>query len=166
MFDAILLAALAAACAVINRFRGGGLYADRLPGHPRFYAAVAVALVTMLVADPFQAAIVGGCYLAWAILPHGRWYDLDRLPDDFVARRPNDFEILIGRLPNDHIRFTVRNLIALIPAAFLISPLMLLLAPAQTAAYEIGWRTTPRVPTVTGEWITGALWGGFIWWLA
>lgn len=166
MFDAILLAALALACAVLNRARGGGLYAEHLPGHPRLYVSVAVALLAMLVTDPFQAAIVGGCYLAWSFLPWGRWYDLGRLPDDFVARKPNDFEILIGRLPNDHVRFTVRNLIALLPAAALMSPLMLLLAPAQTAAYEIGWRTTPRVPTVTGEWITGALWGGFIWWLA
>lgn len=166
MFDATLLAALALACAVLNRFRGGGLYAEHLPGHPRFYVSAAIGIMCWLVFGWMTALAVAASYLAWSFLPWGRWYDLGRLPDDFVARKPNDFEILIGRLPNDHVRFTVRNLIALLPAAVLMSPLMLLLAPAQTAAYEIGWRTTPRVPTVTGEWITGAMWGGFIWWLA
>jgi hypothetical protein len=166
MHDAIMLAALAPACAVLNRFRGGGLYADRLPGHPRFYVSAVLGLMCWPLFGWMAALSVAASYLCWSFLPWGRWFDLGRLPDDFVARKPNDFEILIGRLPNDHVRFTVRNLIGLLPAAVLISPLMLMLAPAQTAAYEIGWQTTPRVPTVTGEWITGALWGAFIWWLA
>ena len=103
------------------------------------------------------------CFLAWSWLPWGHWYDLGRMGPPTAG---NDFEILINRLPNDHVRFTVRNLIGLMPAAALISPLFLLLAPAQTAAYEAGWRMSPKTPTVTGEWITGALWGAFIWWLA
>lgn len=162
MIDAILIPALSA----INRFRGGGLYADRLPGHPRLYAAALVAAVSFFAVGPFDAALVGLCFLAWSWLPWGRWFDLGRMPDNYVERKPNDFEILINRLPNDHVRFTVRNLIGLIPAAALISPLFLLLAPAQTAAYEAGWRITPKAPTVTGEWLTGALWGLFVWWLA
>ncbi len=161
MFEAVLIPLMA----LINRARGGGLYADRLPGHPRFYMAAATGLVTFPFIGPWDAAVVAACWLVWAFLPWGRWYDLDRLADDYVQRKPNDFEILINRLPNDHVRFTVRNLIALIPAAVMISPLMLLLSPVQTAAYEFGWRTTPKTPTVTGEWITGAAWGAFIWWL-
>ncbi len=161
MIDAILVPALSA----INRFRGGGLCADRLPGHPRLYAAALVAAVSFLAVGPFDAALVGLCFLAWSWLPHGRWFDLGRMPDDYVERKPSDFEIIIGRLPNDHARFTMRNLVGLIPAIAFLNPLFLLLAPLQTAAYEIGWRVTPKTPTVTGEWITGALWGAFIWWL-
>lgn len=159
MIDAILIPAISA----INRFRGGGLYADRLPGHPRFYAAALVAAVSFLAVGPFDAALVGLCFLAWSWLPWGDWYDLGRLPGRPDAS--NDFEIIIGRLPNDHARFTMRNLVGLIPAIAFLNPLFLLLAPLRTAAYEIGWRVTPKTPTVTGEWVTGALWGAFIWWL-
>lgn len=166
LLDAMTLAALVAACAALNRFRGGGLGADRLPGHPRFYVSAAIGLLTFaLLGGPLAAAAAAASYLCWSILPHGRWYDLGRLPDDFVARKPNDFEILINRLPNDHVRFTARNTLGLLPGAALLSPFLLVLAPLQTLAYEFGWRVTPRVPTVTGEWITGGLWGAFLWWL-
>lgn len=157
---------LVPAFAVINRFRGGGLYADRLSGHPRFYAAALVAAVSFWAVGPVDALVVAACFLAWSWLPWGRWFDLGRMPADAVARKPNDFEIIINRLPNDHARFTMRNAVGLVPAIALLNPLFLLLAPAQTLAYEIGWRVTPRTPTVTGEWLTGALWGLFVWWLA
>lgn len=162
MFDLLLVPAMA----LVNRARGGGLYADRLPGHPRYYMAVLVAALTFPFIGPIDAVAVAISWLAWAMLPWGRWFDLDRMPPDAVQRTPNAFENLINRLPNDHVRFTARNLIALIPASVLISPLMLALALVQTAAYEFGWRTTPKTPTVTGEWITGAAWGAFLWWLA
>ena len=161
MLDLLLVPLMA----LINRARGGGLYAEHLPGHPRYYMTVVVAAVTFPFVGPIDAVVVALSWLAWAMLPWGRWYDLDRLPADFKKSEPNQFELLINRLPNDHLRFTTRNLIALLPAAVMISPFMLALALVQTLAYEIGWRTTPKTPTVTGEWITGAAWGAFLWWL-
>jgi hypothetical protein len=160
----ISLALLAGAMAAINRFRGGGLWADRLPGHPRFYAAALVAAVSFLAVGPLDAAIVAGCFLAWSLLPWGRWYSLGR--GVVPGREPSDFEIIIGRLPNDYARFTMRNAVGLIPAVAFINPLFLLLALVQTAAYEAGWRLSPATPIRTAELLTGAAWGAFIWWLA
>lgn len=152
---------LISALATINRFRGGGLYADRLPGHPRFYASVLVAAVVFPVVGWLNALLVGSCFLLWSWLPWGEWYDLGRIPGE--PSGSNTFERILNILPGDHLRFTVRNAIGLIPAIVFLHPLFLLLAPAQTIAYEAGWRVTPRTPTVTGEWITGALWGAFVW---
>lgn len=162
MIDAVLVPVFAC----LNRLRGGGLGARHLPGHPRFYAAGLAGLAALPFVGAIDAACVAVSYLAWAWLPWGRWFDLGRLPLYYVRRTETPFEKLIGRLPNDHARFTARNLIGLVPAAVLLSPLFLLIAPLQTAAYEAGWRTTPKTPTVTGEWITGILWGLFVWVLA
>jgi hypothetical protein len=78
------------------------------------------------------------------------------------------FEAAVSKVSfgSDHVAFTLRNLICLIPAAILISPFFLLLSLVQTAAYEAGWRMTPASPIRTGELLTGAAWGAFIWWLA
>ena len=157
------LAVLVVAFALINRARGGGLYAEHLPGHPRFYAAPIAMFVSAPFVGPIDAVLVGVSFLFWSLLPWGAWYDLGRLPRDFPATW---FEESIERLPNDHVRFTARNIIALIPGAILLGWPLLLLAPAQTVVYEIGWRRTPQTPTVTGEWLTGAMWGVFVWFLA
>lgn len=150
--------------AAINRLRGGGFFADKLPGHPRLYAAVLAAFASALFIGPLDAVVVAACFLAWSWLPWGSWYGLGRFPHPDETR----FEAFVTKVSfgSDHVAFTVRNLIGLVPAAALISPLFLLLAPAQTLAYEIGWRTSRAAPTITGEWLTGALWGLFVWWLA
>jgi len=153
-----------AVCAIINHARGGGFGAEHLPSHPRYYAAAAVALLTLLTASPVTALTVGICFLAWAWLPWGEWYDLGRLPDRWPARTPNRFERTLTDFArgNDHIAFLVRNAIGLVPATLLVSPLFLLLAFVQVAAYEIGWRVTPKTPIRTGELLTGAAWGAMI----
>lgn len=154
--------AFVAFCGALNRARGGGLWADRLPGHPRYYVAAALALAAALVVGPMDAALVGVSYLVWSILPHGRWYDLGRLPDNFVGRKPSDFEILVGRLPNDHARFLTRNLIGLLPAMVLLHPAFAFLAVWQSASYEIGWTVTAKSPITIGEVLTGIGWGLWI----
>jgi hypothetical protein len=143
-------------CGVLNRARGGGLWADHLPGHPRFYAAPAMMLAAIPVVGPLDAFYLGVSYLVWSLLPWGNWYDLGRLP----PREPrNDFEILVGRLPNDYARFTARNFIGLLPAAVLLSPVFLILAIWQIASYEIGWTVTAKQPITIGEVLTGLGWG-------
>lgn len=151
-------------CAAINHARGGGLWADRLPGHPRYYAAAAVALLTLVTASPVVAIKVGVCFLLWSWLPWGRWYDLGRITDDWPARPPNRFERVVTDFArgNDHIAFLARNAIGLLPAAILVSPLFMFLSFVQVAAYEAGWRLTPKTPIRTGELLTGFGWGVMI----
>ena len=157
----ITLPILVISLALINHARGGGYFADRLPGHPRYYAAPAVAFICALFVGPFDALLVGVSYLVWSLAPWGSWFGLGRLP------HPDEswFEAAVSKVSfgSDHVAFTLRNLICLIPAAILVSPFFLLLSLVQTAAYEAGWRLTPAAPVRTGELLTGAAWGAFIW---
>lgn len=160
----ISLPVLVAALAAINHARGGGFFADRLPGHPRFYAAPAVWFVCVLFIGPFDALAVAVSYLVWSLAPWGSWFKLGR------GTHPDEtwFEAAVSKVSfgSDHVAFTLRNLLCLIPAAALIDPLFLGLALVQTAAYEAGWRLSPAAPIRTAELLTGAAWGAFVWWLA
>lgn len=143
----------------LNRARGGGFGASALPGHPRLWVSTLLGLAVAALIDPSTGAAVAASYLMWAWLPWGRWFDLGRSPKD-PARSPSAFERAIEELfPGDHIRFTVRNLIALMPAAILLGWWFLLIAPAQTLAYEAGWRVRPANPIGPAEIATGMLWG-------
>jgi hypothetical protein len=157
----ITLPILVVAMALINHARGGGFFADRLPGHPRFYAAPAAAFVCAIFVGPFDALLVGVSYLVWSIAPWGSWFQLGR------GTHPDEswFEAVVSKVSfgSDHVAFTLRNFVCLTPAAILISPLFLALSIVQTAAYEAGWRMTPAAPIRTGELLTGAAWGAFIW---
>lgn len=150
--------------AILNLVRGGAFGADRLPGHPRYLAAAAFAVVALLEVAPLEAAAFGLSFLAWAWLPWGRWFDLGRMPDDYVdqVRPANWFEKTLGLLPSDRLRFTARNLVGLLPAAFMIGPPLAWCAIAllQTAAYELAWRLYPAAPIRRAEFIVGAMWGG------
>ena len=160
----IFLPFLMLGLAVVNYARGGGFFADRLPGHPRYYAAPAVWFLCALFIGPFDGLFVALAYLAWSLAPWGSWYGLGRFP------HPDEtwFEAAVSKVSfgSDHVAFTLRNLLCLIPAAVLIDPLFLGLAFVQTAAYEAGWRLSPATPIRTAELLTGAAWGAFIWWLA
>lgn len=152
-----------AGAAVLNRVRGGGFGASALPGHPRFYVAPAMGLLSLLVLSPIAAAALAVAYLAWAWLPWGRWYDLGRMHTE--PDRPLSFFeklITVAGLGNDHFCFTLRNVTGVALAAFLLSPWAFALAPLQTAAYEAGWRFWPRAPIALGELLTGCAWGAFI----
>lgn len=159
----ISLVWLALSLAAINRVRGGGCsFFNHLPGHTRLWAAalVAVACIPVGVVD---AIVVAACYLAWAFLPWGRWYDLGAL-EGYPNRPPSRFEeILSSWFSEDATAFTIRNIIGLAPAAVLVHPLFLLLALFQTAAYGLGWSMSTKAPIRTAEYLTGALWGLFVW---
>ena len=164
MIDIGLALAFVVLLAILNRVRGGGFGGDRLPGHPRYYVAAAVGAASCIFIPWAEAVLVALCYLAWSLLPWGRWADLGRLHPDYVdeIRKPSGFEVLVGRLPNDHVRFTARNAVALVPAVVLIHPAFCLLALAQTAAYELGWDMAPQRSYEPQELLTGALWAAFI----
>lgn len=163
MTPLVFAAPIILAAAILNRVRGGGFFGDRLPGHPRFYVAAAMGLLTPPSLPWQYMPIVAGCFLFWSWLPWGRWFDLGRLNPEILngIRERTWFERaiegVVGR--SDHVCFAVRNLIAIIPAAIFISPIFMFLPAVQSAAYEIGWRYAPDRPIEIGELITGAAWG-------
>lgn len=163
MTSLLIAPAIILAAAVLNRVRGGGFFGGRLPGHPRFYVAPAMGGLAWLVLSWPMAIVFAACFLAWSWLPWGRWFDLGRLNPEILdgVRERTWFERaiegVVGR--SDHVCFAVRNLIAIVPAAILVSPIFMFLPAAQSAAYEIGWRYAPERPIEIGELLTGAVWG-------
>ena len=145
---------------------GGAWLRTAVPGHPRLWVSLAVGAASTPFYGPLWGMLAGVGYLLAMWLPWGVWYDLGRLSDDYgepstgwVAR----FEQLINRItPNDYVAFGVRNFIAYIPMAVLFGPIMLLLAPMQVAAYEVGWKLTPGAPIRTGEILTGYMIGAML----
>lgn len=111
------------------------------------------------------ASLVAVSYLCWAWPPHGRWYDLGALEGE--PNRPETwFEAWINKAAlgtTDAVAFTLRNIIGVIPAAILLSPLFLLLPLFQTAAYGVGWQVDRVQAIRIAEYLTGAIWGVFIW---
>ncbi len=148
--------------AAVNAARGGRYaFVNRLPGHTRLYAALAFALLALAVTrDPARAALWGGCYLFWAVLPWGRWFDLNHattLPD----RAPSWFEKAVEKASggDDNIAFAIRNALALLPAAILLSPFILALVAVQHGSCALGWAITKSRAIEAAEYFTGLGWG-------
>lgn len=154
-------------CAILNHIRGGGFGSDALlKPHPRFYVA---PLMGLLAANgPYTMVCVSIGFLIWSWLPWGRWADLGRFAEGYPDYRPySKFETLVERYTpkSDYVRLGVRHLIALLPLAATVNPLFGLMAPLFVISYELGWRFFPNMPYRVGEFLSGAVWGLFIWML-
>ena len=154
MIDALLIPALA----VLNRVRGGGFWADRLPGHPRFYVAPAIAVLCLPVMPWLKAVEAGACYLVWSFLPWGHLMCLGK----FIPPRPMSpiesscLEVVKG----DYlVALMLLHLIGLLPMAFLVSPLAFLAPIPIGLSYALGWSVTPATAIRTAEILVGAVWG-------
>ncbi len=145
---------------------GGAWLRTAVPGHPRLWVSVAVGAASTPFYGPLWGILAGVTYLLSVWLPWGLWYDLGRLPTGYglpPSRLEELFEKTINRItPNDHIAFGVRNFISYIPMAIAFGWVILLLAPMQVVAYEVGWRFTPNSAIRTGEIITGYLIGAML----
>jgi hypothetical protein len=130
--------------AAVNALRGGRCsWANSLPWHTRLTATVLVIGALLLVAPWKVALYLSACWLLWATLPWGEWYDLGHNG---------------GNVWRDRALFFGRNLLALAPTV-LVNPLFLLVAVAQSAAYEIGWLFWRVNAIRMAEYITGLAWG-------
>jgi hypothetical protein len=160
VIDAIAVVGL---MAVLNRFRGGGFGADRLPGHPRFYVAPMVAVVAWIVMPWQQAIAAGVAYLAWCWPP---WGHLMCLGHWSPGRPVSEFEAwCLKSMRGDYFgALLLRHAVGLIPAMCLVSPLAIVAAPLVAALYAAGWRWRPQNPIEPAELLTGALWGAFFVW--
>lgn len=150
-------------CAVLNRFRGGGFWADRLPGHPRFYVAPLMGLVAWLAGhDPLWSTLFAAAWLAWCWLPWGQLMCLDRfVPDRKIS--PIETELLKVASGNIWLALGLRHALGLVPMTIL-APGALLMPPLIVAFYEASWRWSPRQHVIAvPELLTGAAFGVLLW---
>lgn len=165
--DLVLVPLLAA----LNRVRGGGFYADRLPGHPRFYVAPLVALLALDVVPAREAIGFGVAYLMWCWPP---WGFLMCLGNWTPEGRP------ISWIEEELLRFTrgrfgpalmLRHMLGVWPGFvavfYLDGPIWLpvsavLFGALVWAFYAAAWRWRPSAPIEAAELATGALWGALL----
>lgn len=142
--------------AVLNRMRGGGFWADRLPGHPRFYVAPLVGLVAFLAGhDPVWSGLYAAAWLWWCWWPWGLLMCLGRWePQRKIS--PVETTLLKASGGNIWLAFGLRHLLGVLPMA-LLSPWTLLLPPLIVAFYEASWRWAPRKHVIAvPEMMTGS----------
>lgn len=160
------------AAAVINRFRGGGFWADKLPGRPLLYVAPIMGALelTTVGGTKWSALIVALGYLVWGLPAWGQWYDFNHI-DDY--RPPARWEEWVNRITsdNDGLAFFVRQALVLpcfIALAVLLhswSPLLVgaMLVATITSAYAMAWFIHDwgwtKQPITVAELMTGAAWG-------
>lgn len=152
------------ACAALNRFRGGGLGASDLPGHPRFYAwAIMAGIALAATLDIVTAAGFGLAYLIWSFAPWGHLMCLGR--KEHEPSRPYAWiETRLLALSNGNVWFAfgLLHLLFLLPAA-LMTPWALAAPLLIVAAYEMSWRLSPKGEIIrNAEVATGAVWGALV----
>lgn len=155
------------ACAILNRFRGGGFYADRLPGHPRFYAAPVMGLAAWAAGhDPLWSGLFAVAWLWWCWWPWGLLMCLGRWEPQREID-PFEREILAIAGGNVWIGFWMRHLVGFLPIAVLCWWSILVIPPLIVAAYEASWRWSPRGLVIAiPEMVVGALFGAMLVWSA
>lgn len=166
--NVILAIAAVVACAVLNRVRGTDVLHDKLhlPGHGRLYVSPAIGGVAYAVGvAPLYAAGFAVAYFVWSWFAWGRWFDLGRLEDGFAreGKKPDPLERAIAAVSfgSDYVALFLRHCLAL-PVAYLSWPYGLAFPFVAVAAYEVGWRVTPKKPIRTAEVLVGAAWGALI----
>lgn len=160
-------AVIVVACAILNRFRGGGFYADRLPGHPRFYVAPVMGSAAWAAGhDPVWAGFFALAWLWWCWLPWGLLMSLGRWKPEREIDRLEE-ELLSTAGGNIWIAFWLRHLVGFLPIAVLCWWSAIVMPPLIVAAYEASWRWSPRPQVIAfPEMFVGALFGLMLVWSA
>lgn len=110
----------------LNRIRGGGWWADKLPGRPLFWILPIILATAIFFKGIIAGTIFAAIYGIWATPAWGRWYTLGRIaPVD----TPSLFEKIVEFIPGlvwkpstywfDSVSFIIRNIITLLPALLL-----------------------------------------------
>lgn len=158
----ILFLLLIPVFSILNAYRGGGFFAEQsrkiVKIHPRFQVTIVIFLILYFISSTYMAFAFAISYLLSNLTSWGRWYDLDRMPEE--PKRGSFLEKYIDMLPNDHYRFFVRHLIWIMPAVILISPLFLAMPFIIVACYEVAWRKYGNYDAIRpAEAAVGAFWG-------
>lgn len=144
---------------IINRIRGGGLWGDRLPGHPRFWCAPVVFLLAVWWLPDWKFA-------AWFALAWFGW-SLHSWGNSYMLGRPRFDGEPVGSMWEGLIDLGVIGLVAGLLIC-LLTPWALLLTVAMPASYYIGWVAFDLWPerlkaqTAIAETLMGAAWGAVL----
>jgi hypothetical protein len=174
------------ASSVVNRFRGGGFYSDKIPVKALWMAAPMIGGLAYVFHTPYMAGFFALAYLAWALLPWGLWYDHGRLVlhNRSYSKYEEGVEAISNKIctmfksqslwAHDLISHFIRHLM-MIPAmailAFWSGNLMYLylaipLAFLVVLLYEIGWILYDKGivdnPIEIAELLVGLTWGVLI----
>ncbi len=156
----------------LNRLRGGGFFAPKLPSRPLFYVAGAMILLAVLFKPLVVALAFGATFLFWGIWPWAHLYTLGRMTAEQIGRKITRLEATLLRWAkgNIHVAFFLRQLFVLPGLALAVllgSPLWtfalgFIFAGLAVAAYELAWRHWPHAPVPVAEIIVGVVWGALI----
>jgi hypothetical protein len=154
--------------AIMNRIRGGGFGAEKLPLHPRYYVTAALFGMFLAITGPLFALKVSVSYLMWCLPPWGRWYTMDWVPmqQGPMDRPPSWFEKAIEAVTVSQMEaFALRQIIGFVPAAILLTPWALLAAILTVGIYETSWWLAPKNREIeAAELGSGVIWGALILW--
>ena len=148
--------------AFLNRLRGGGWFADRLPFKKLFWVAPIIGGIACSVLPWRDGVFFGVSYLAWGWLSWGHWFDLGRMAT--LPRSKTQFEQAIESISfgSDHVAFFWRMCIASPFLSYFGWVYALIFPLACVAIYEASWRVWRDNPIPKAELITGILWGMFL----
>lgn len=146
---------------VLNRFRGGGFWADKLPGHPRFYAVPLLGLFIWAFWGPQDAFIVASSYLIWSLMPWGHLIGLGRWdpPRSWSWLESRAMSAAFG---NVWLALFFVEVIGMAYAAAVLSPWAAFAAGVFVLCYEAGWALAPKAPIRLAELLVGAVWAALI----
>ena len=167
-----------AACAMINRFAGGGVWIGEWWDRDRpgklwgraLYPAIGLIALVALIVHPWPVALAfAAAFGFWRSFSWGALISLGR-PSGADSREHNPVEGALLAWLGPHGGLFARHLFAvpgLLAAGWLAGIWWAWVAAVAFAAlaalaYELSWRLTPRMPLTTAEICVGALWGALI----
>lgn len=146
------------ALAFLNRVRGGGFGAERLPFSPRYVIWVAVAALALWHFRDWRAAAFTGMIVAWSLIGWGDYFTFGNPPAAYRAQHTRaqswSFFLCIGAVVAMAVIVMQASLAACIAAA--------LFGPVSCLAYELGWHVQRKQGvtfTDIAEPIIGGWWG-------
>lgn len=159
-----------AACAVLNRVRGGGFYGDKLPGRAVLWVSAAIGGIAYLVhpQDWRIAVAFGTGFLFWGLWSWG--YAFAGLGGYKPERAPSTLEAFLMLFGPAVVQTFVRHMFVIVAigaVAWLLGSWWFLVAApvfaaAATAVYTILFRPISNLDWTRAEIATGALWGCLI----
>lgn len=166
------IAAITGAAALLNRVRGGGFGADKLPGRPLLYIAPIMGALEWFTtgSNLWSVVIVAVGYLIWGLPAWGKWFDFNRIDDYREAYR---WEEWVDRIAanKDGLAFFIRQalvmpcFIALATLAGSWTPVLIgvMLMAMITSSYAMAWFINDwgwtKQPITVAELLAGASWG-------